>query len=184
MSKNPVSSDPISFWEKLSAMATLVQAIVVVISILYIKSQVSLQTSQLEQQTNLARAANIQTLAAAAMPLNMEEVKSSELMKLTLEGRQRFKPEVKISTEEIKKEQYKAFLSTWLIFSENIYYQNAQGLIDPQMYVAWDNGLKAFLEQYNVKNSWDEEMKNSYNEKFRNHIDELLAQIPGKNDKP
>jgi hypothetical protein len=102
----------------LSAVATLVQAIVVVISISYIKSQVklqtnqlNLQTSQLQQQTNLARTANIQARAAAAMPLNMEEVKSSELIKLTLEGRQRFKPEVKISTEEIKKEQYKAFLS-------------------------------------------------------------------------
>jgi hypothetical protein len=51
------------------------------------------------------------------------------------------------------------------------------------MYVAWDNGLKAFIEQYDVKGSW-ESMKNSYHESFRNHIDELLAQIPAKKDNP
>jgi hypothetical protein len=57
-------------------------------------------------------------------------------------------------------------------------------LIDPEIYVAWDNGLKAFIEQYDVKGSWDESMKNSYHESFRNHMDELLAQIPAKKDNP
>lgn len=170
-----MSNNPVSRWEQLSTIATLVQAIVVVVSLLYIKNQIDLQT-------NLARAANIQALAAAAMPLNMEEVKSSELMRLSLEGRGGFKPEVQVTNEEIRKEQYKAFLSTWLIFSENIYYQNARGLIDPEMYVAWDTGLKTFIEEYNLKASWDDSMKNSYHESFRKHIDELLAQIPAKND--
>ncbi len=43
-----LSKGPVSFWEKLSAVATLVQAIVVVISLSFIKSQ-------LQQQTDLAR---------------------------------------------------------------------------------------------------------------------------------
>lgn len=182
-----MAKDPVSPWEKLSAVATLVQAIVVVISISYIKSQISLQTDQLnlqtdqlQQQTDLARAANIRDLAVAAMPLNMEEVKSPELMKLTLAGRQGFKPGIQISPEEISKEQYRAFLSTWLIFSENIYYQNARGLIDPEMYVAWDNGLKDFIQQYDLKSSWDESMRNSYHESFRNHVDELIEQVRPK----
>ena len=170
-----LSKDPASFWERLSAVATLVQAIVVVISLILIKCQ-------LQQQTDLAKAANIQELAAAAIPLNMEEVKSPELMRLTLEGQQQFKPEAQPTAEQIKKQQYRVFLSTWLIFSENIYYQNERGLIDPDMYVAWDNGLKDFLKQYDVKSSWDESMKNSYHKSFREHVDKLLAQIPAKND--
>jgi cell division protein FtsL len=182
-----MAKETISGWEKLSAVATLVQAIVVIISISFIKSQLSLQTDQLnlqtdqlkvqndqlQQQTDLARAANIQTLTALSLPLNLEEVKSAETVKLLFKGKDGFRKGVDITDLDIKKEQYKTMMANWLIFYENIHYQNSKGLIDPEMNAAWNKDLEGFIVRYGLWNFWDE-MKDAYHESFRNHIDQLI----------
>src|SRR5262245_17172224 len=106
-------SNPVSGWEKLAVLATLIEAIVVILSISLIKSQldlqndqVKLQTNQLRQQTDLARAANIQSFAAVSIPMIMEEGKSGELASLVLDGDEGFKPGVRHSDEEIKRGRY------------------------------------------------------------------------------
>jgi len=182
-----MAKDPVSGWDKLSALATLTQAIVVIISISYIKTQMDLQTEQLklqtqqiQQQTDLARAENIRALAAASISMNFEEVKSSELTRLSLEGTRGFDPTIRIAKDEVKKEQYRGLLAAWMIFYENIYYQNSQGLIDPEMYAAWHRDLEDFIEENRLKDSWGA-MKESYHESFRNHIDQLLNQPTDKN---
>lgn len=175
-----MAKETVSGWEKLSVAATLVQAIVVIISISFIKSQLSpqtdqlnLQTDQLQQQTDLARATNIQMLTALSLPMNLEEVKNSETVRLLFRGKDGFRKGVDITDLEIKKDQYMTLIATWLIFYENIYYQNSKGLIDSEMNAAWDKDLEDFIVRYRLWNSW-EDMKASYHESFRNHIDQLI----------
>lgn len=174
---------PISGWEKLAVTATLVEAIVVILSISLIKSQINLQTDQLKvqteqmrQQTDLARAANIQALASVAIPMNLEEVRSSEVTRVAVEGNE---PEVQWAEDEIKQQRYQTLLASWLIFYENIYYQNSQGLVDREMYAAWHKDLEIFIQSTGFEDAW-KDMKDSYHESFRNHVDELLALSPSK----
>lgn len=185
-----MAKDPISGWEKLAVLATLIEAFVVILSISLIKSQLDLQTDQLKLQTDqlrlqtdLARAANIQALAALSIPLNLEEVKSSELTKLLREGDEGFKRGTQIADADIAKDRYETFLANWLIFYENIYYQNSQGLIDREMYVAWHKDLEDFIRNTNLRDSWND-MKNSYHESFRNHVDDLMASTQSKTEAP
>ena len=185
-----MAKDPISGWEKLAVMATLIEAVVVILSISLIKNQLDLQTDQLKVQTDqfrlqtdLARAANIQSLAALSIPMNLEEVRSDDVTKLVAKGSEGFPEGIQVTDAEAADSRYKTVLANWLIFYENVYYQNSQGLIDPEMYVAWHKDLEDFIALTGFKNSW-EGMKHSYHEGFRNHIDELMAQSQSRNQPP
>jgi hypothetical protein len=175
-----MSNNNTSGWEKLSAMATLVQALVVIVSIVLIKSQLSLQTAQLnlqtdqlKAQTRLTQAANLQALSALVIPMNLEEVKDAETVRLLFRGARGFEKGEDISGEDIKKEQYRTLLATWLIFYENMFYQHSQKVLADEVYAPWDKDLQNFVIDNNLQKYWPD-MKDAYHEDFRNHIDRVI----------
>jgi len=179
-----MSDNNVTKWEKLIAIGTVAQAAVVIFSLIFIQRQLSLQTDQLKLQTNearrqtrLASAANFQALASLAIPLNLEEAKNPETERLWLAGSAGFKKDLKITDEEIKKEQYRALLSTWMIFYENMFYQHTHRLLADDVYGPWDKDLKDFVEDYLVGDSWPR-MRDSYHKQFRNHVDKILKEKP------
>ncbi len=181
-----MSDNNVTKWEKLIAFATLAQAVVVIFSLTLIQRQLSLQTDQLKLQTNeakrqtrLASAANFQALAALAIPMNLEEAKNPETEKLWLAGSAGFKKDVKITDEQVKKQQYRALLSTWMIFYENMFYQHSHRLLADEVYGPWDKDLKDFVEEYLVEDYWSK-MRNSYHKQFRNRVDQILKEKPAQ----
>lgn len=185
-----MSDNNVTKWEKLIAIATLAQAVVVLFSLTLIQRQLSLQTDQLKLQTNearrqtrLASAANFQALAALAIPLNLEEAKNSEIERLWLAGSAGFKKDVKITDEQVKKEQYRALLSTWMIFYENMFYQHSHRLLADEVYGPWDKDLKDFVEDYLVEDYWTR-VRDSYHKQFRNHVDQILREKPAPTPEP
>jgi hypothetical protein len=58
-------------WQIASTIATIIQGIVVIISLIFIWRQIQLQTKQLSLQTKLAKAANTQALVASPHILTM-----------------------------------------------------------------------------------------------------------------
>jgi hypothetical protein len=180
-----VPDNNVSRWEKLAAVATLAQAVFVIISISFIRTQLSLQTEQLKiqsdqllQQTKLTRAGNVQALAALALPMNFEEAKDRDLARLSLLGQRGFENVNAISDKEVRESQYQTLLASWLIFYENMFYQHSEGLLSNEVFKPWDKDLKDFVMQSRLSDYWDE-MKSSYHEDFRKHIDQIL-----KDNKP
>lgn len=178
------SDNNVTKWEKLIAIATLAQAVVVLFSLTLIQRQLSLQTDQLKLQTNeskrqtqLASAANFQALAALAIPLNMEEAKNPETERLWLAGSGGFKQDLKFTDEQVKREQYRALLSSWMIFYENMFYQHSHRLLADEVYGPWDKDLKEFVEDYLVEDYWPR-MRTSYHKQFRDHVDQFFKEKP------
>src|SRR6185369_5305770 len=89
-------------WEKAANIATVVEAIVVTASILFI-------WKQLRQQTKLTRIANTQALVAISSPFNLELIKDREMAALWIKGANDYG-----TFDEVRQYQYKSLLIWWL----------------------------------------------------------------------
>jgi hypothetical protein len=121
------------------AIATWVQSGAVLISLIFIGYQV-------QQQTNLSRAANVQTSVGLITPLNLKLVEP-DMAEIWREGSGGFKKGVPANPDDVRSDQYETLLATYLVFYENAYWQNRQGLLNNEIYNGWDVDLKSFIKE-------------------------------------
>jgi len=114
-----------------AAVSTIIQAVFVVVSLYLV-------VKQLRQNTSLAKAANAQALVEHAAALNTQLMQDAELAALWYSG-------CKMPLDgpgKMYRERYREMLVQWLIFHENIFYQNRKGLLDPVVYDSWARDLR------------------------------------------
>jgi TRAP-type C4-dicarboxylate transport system permease small subunit len=121
-------------WQVAASIATIIQAVVVIISLWLIWRQVQQQTVQIKQQTELTKIANTQALVGLSSPFNLELIKDAQMAALWVKGAEEYD-----NFDEVKKYQYESLLIWWLIFLENVYYQWNKGLLDQQAYKSLSN---------------------------------------------
>lgn len=157
-----------------AAMAAWVQTFAVLISLAFIGYQV-------QQQTRLSRAANVQTSVGLITPLNLK-LTEPEMAKIWRDGRsERFKA-VANGPDIVKSDQYETLLATYLVFYENAFWQHREELLEDEIYEGWDTDLKSFIKDQRVKDYWTTERKAKYQPEFRAHVDEIIlkqSQQPG-----
>jgi hypothetical protein len=129
-------------WEKWAHISTVLQLVLLAISL-------ALVWIQLKQQTDLARAANTQSLVGLASPFNLEVSQSKDMANLWLNG-----PAQLDKFSEVEKEQYESLLRWWFIFYENVFFQGKRKLLDEPIYNSWMSDLKTFLEDQRVEMVW------------------------------
>jgi hypothetical protein len=149
-------------WAKAANIATVVGSIVVVVSVVFIWIQLRLQTK-------LTRIANTQALVDLSSPFNLELIKDPAMSALWIKGSKDYG-----SFDEVRKYQYKSLLIWWLIFQENIFYQNQQGLLDKKIYASWDYDLRSFVTQQDLGERWDE-LKDAFQAEFRDYVTSLIG---------
>ncbi len=149
------------------AIATWVQSGAVLVSLIFIGYQV-------QQQTSLSRAANVQTSVGLITPLNLK-LAEPDMAKIWREGSEGFKKGVPANPDDIRSDQYEILLATYLVFYENAYWQNRQGLLDNEIYNGWDLDLKSFIKDQRVKDYWDKR-KAKYQTEFRTHVDKIIKE--------
>ena len=155
-------------WQIASTIASIVQGVVVIISLIFIWWQIQLQTRQIRLQTDLARAANIQALVGLSSPFNIDLVKDPQMAKLWVEGAQEFE-----SYGRVDKFRYETLLFGWLILHENVYYQKQKGLLDEVIYIAWEYDLRHFIKRQKLQFHW-EGMKNFFQREFIEHVGQVM----------
>ena len=163
-------SNGVSGWEKASVLATILQTVVVVASLWYIADQE-------KQQTLFARASNTKSLADTSIQLTYQVAQDEKLAKLWLTSMQDYEAKGDaVFKDETEKFQFRNFVIAQLIFYENIYYQNKQGLLDPEVFCEWQRDLDAFIESYRpyLKKYWTPEAGALYYEEFRKHVDSVI----------
>lgn len=148
-------------WQQASNIATVVEAIVVAVSIVFI-------WKQLRQQTKLTRIANTQALVEISSPFNLELIKDQKMAALWIRGSKDYG-----TFDEVGQYQYKSLLIWWLIFQENIFYQRREGLLDDKIYASWDYDLRFFVTQQNLSERWGE-LKNAFQTEFRDYVTDLI----------
>jgi hypothetical protein len=148
-------------WEKAADIATVVEAIIVAVSINFI-------WKQLRQQTKLTRIANTQALVDISSPFNLELIKDPKMAALWVRGSKDYG-----TFDEVAQYQYKSLLIWWLIFQENVFYQRREGLLDEKIYASWDYDLRFFVTQQNLRERWGE-LKNAFQAEFRDYVTGLI----------
>jgi hypothetical protein len=162
-------------WQVASALATIAQAIVVIVTLFFIWRQVQQQTIQaqqqtlqVKQQTELARIANAQALVALSSPLNLELIKDPQIAKLWIKGAKEFE-----SYDDVEKRRYEALLIWWLMLHENIFYQWRNGLLDDTIYSPWLYDLMHFIKGQELGKHWLG-FREFYQKEFAEHVDKLI----------
>ncbi len=158
-------------WQIASALATIVQGGVVIVSLIFIWRQIQLQTKQLNLQTELAKAANTQALVGLSSPFNINLIKDPQMAKLWVEGAEEFE-----SYGKVDKFRYQTLLFWWLILHENVYYQKHKGLLDEVIYAAWEYDLRHFIERQKLQLHW-EGMKNLFQREFIEHVGQVIQEL-------
>jgi hypothetical protein len=90
------------------------------------------------------------------------------LAKLIYEGHKEYE-----DFDEVDKFRYRATLIWRLTFQENIYYQKQSGLLEDNVYQAWNDDFKVWTERRQLKLRWPE-LGQYYHPDFRRYVDETL----------
>lgn len=164
-------------WEKAAHISAVLQFFLFLFSLVFIWKQLRNQSAQLEkqgeqlsQQTELARVANTQALVALSSPFNLELAKSeslAELWAVDAVAWSKLKPN--------QKEQYANMIIWWLVFYENIFFQEKYNLLDKAISSAWKEDIRSFVMQRAVEKLWPR-LRGKYHELFVIHMDELIEE--------
>ena len=149
-------------------IATIVQGVFVIVSLGFV-------LYQLRESTRLTRAANTEKLVELTSPFHLQLVQDPETARLWVKGVKEWN-----TMDEVDKERYYTLLSFWLVFHENIYHQEKQGLLDKVTFTTWTNDLKYFIRQQHLKSRWPE-MREFYEPSFVEYIDTLIDGLEIKN---
>ena len=150
--------------EIFSYIATIAEAVFVVISVIFIWYEV-------RQNTKMTKSANTQAFFGLVSPVNLQLAQDRQLAQLWLEGATDFD-----KLDKIDKERYRYLLFNALTFHENIFYQSETGLIDSDIHGSWDRSLAAFVSQHKLGALW-EDIKGFYHPKFSEHVDGIINNV-------
>lgn len=143
-------------------IATIVQGILVIVSLLFV-------WYQLRESTRLTRAANTEKLVELVSPLHLQLVQDQETARLWVQGADEFE-----AMDQVGKERYYGLLMFWLAFHQNIYHQHKKKLLDDDTFTAWKNDLKLFIQYQHLERRWPK-MKDYHEPSFVEYIDDLIA---------
>lgn len=149
---------------KLASIATIVEAVFVVISVYFI-------WRELHENTNITKAANTKSLVELSSPFNIQLIQDRKMAELWVNGAKKF-----AEMDEVDKYRYKSLLIWWLILHENIYSQHKNKLLDCGVYTAWQNDLAQFVKTKNLWQHWDE-MKDVYHPGFAKQVTQLIEKL-------
>ena len=145
--------------------ASVILAIVVAISVIFIWKQLS-------QQTRLTKVANTQALVDLSAPFSIQLIQDRRTAELWVKGAREFE-----HFDEVDRHCYIMLLYWWLIFHENVFYQKQNDLLDHHIYASWAYDLKNFIKKQNLKAHWGE-LRASFQPEFCEHIDRLIESNP------
>lgn len=153
--------------EEFAAYAQIFESAVVAISVVAI-------LMQLRQSVKLAKSANTQSLVSLVSPFNMGLIQDPMMAEYWQDGAELYQSKHRMN--KVQRYQYKMMLMWWLVFHENVYYQNKQGLLEPTVYEGWRADLRDFLVRQHMYLHWPE-MKQIFQYEFSNHIEALLREV-------
>lgn len=141
-------------------VATLLEAIAVVVSVILILVQVA-------EGNRLARSANATSIVNLASP-HYQVMLNPETAKLWATGIE--KPSNLRKGERLR---FRNFLIWWLLIHENIYFQKQKNLLDDDVYASWNKDLEQLASKKGLREFWDE-LKPFYQPRFAAVLSDLV----------
>jgi hypothetical protein len=154
---------------------SILQSIAVVVSLVFILLQLQQQSRQLEQQSNLARATNSQSLVATSSNFVLVVAANQVLLDLYRTGGENYS-----TLGGSEQAQFRYLIVWWLTFYENVVYQHDCGLLDGEVYNAWKKDMEGFIRRRKPETVWGE-LKANYSDPFVKEFQALLDATTIKN---
>lgn len=145
---------------ELANIATIVEAIFVVVSVLFIWREA-------RESTKITRAANTQSLVELSSSFNLQLIQDRQMAEYWVLGAKNY-----TQMDAVEKYRYISLLTWWLILHENIYYQWKNKLLSKDIYSAWANDLEWFVKEQRLWLHWGH-IKSSFQSEFANLISQL-----------
>ena len=168
----------VEIWQIAASIATIAQAILVVISLVLIWFQIRQQTRQTENQTKqselqtkLAEASFTQAIFEIASPFNIQVIQNRDMAELICNGHKNYD-----SYDEVDKLRYRNSIMWRLTFQETLYYQNKNELINKDIYRGWEVDFKAFVRRRHLEARWDE-LQVYYTSEFIKYVSDALKSV-------
>lgn len=149
-------------WAAIGALSEVIAAVAVVVSLIYLATQV-------RQATKIARATTRNAIAESAQALSQDVIDNADMAEIFvkhLNGEQ-------LDAVEMLRMQGRCYrdMRHW----ENIYYQVREGLLTADEWSGFQKNLAALFEIEAYRDYWDSEA-NLYSDAFREQIDSLLQE--------
>jgi hypothetical protein len=144
-----------------AAVATIVQAVFVPISLLLV-------WFQLWRQSHLTKAANMQALVDLSSPFNLQLIQDREFAKLWVQGASTFR-----TMDDVDQYRFTSLIIWWLMLHENVFYQHKKKLIDDPTFEAWRRDLAQFVVKMNLAEHWPD-IGAVYQRDFAEYVDDLV----------
>ena len=161
-----IDPNKVSRWQKASTVVTCLQLVVVITSVLLIRSQ-------LRQQVDLNRFGNTQSLVGLVTPLDLRST-DPEIARLWVTGDEAIDRIADDTERRAKRHQYRQLVANYLVFYENVYSQYKNGVLDQEIYDGWMADLASFICEHKIARYWNGE-REFYRTDFRNNVDKLIA---------
>lgn len=143
-------------------ISQIAQTALVVISLFFV-------WYQLREGVRFARAENARSLVEHSSSFNSLLIQDSELTTLWYTHGKEID-----QASPTNRARYREMLVQWLIFHENIYYQNKKNLLDEEVYDAWLADLSFTVENHDLAIISDE-IEDFFPGDFGKHLKELSA---------
>lgn len=140
-------------------IATIINSVVVVISLLYLARQVKISTKA-------TRGATYQTIINGVASIEArisQDDNTARIYKLGTEA-----PE---QLNDIEMVRFNELISSFFNFYENLYFQAKEDLLAAELWAGWSKNLMDDLNKPGVR-TWWEDRKGFYSESFRRYVDE------------
>lgn len=151
-------------------IATIINSVVVVVSLLYLARQVKISTKS-------TRGATYQTIISGVASIETRISQDDNTARIYKLG-----TEVPEQLNDIEMVRFNELISSFFNFYENLYFQAKEDLLAPELWEGWSKNLMDDLNKVGVA-AWWEDRKVFYSESFRRYVDErkpvkIIAENP------
>jgi hypothetical protein len=131
---------------------------------------------QLRKATIAAKSNVYQNIIASLANINAALAQGKDSVKVYIKGRDEVD---KVEQGEIEKVIFGFFMSSAFNLYENLYYQHDRGLLDQELWGAWDKAISRYIEFPGVRHWW-ERNEDKFHESFRKYVNEHTKKFPEK----
>ena len=156
--------------EALGNLGDFIGGLAVVLTLAYLAVQVRQNTRQLERTSAMGKAATYQSLTALIVEGNARISTDREFAELRLRGREDL-----ANLDEVDLHRYLVSISSLFRIMENLYQQNAAGLLTDEQYSSWENMLRNHLAYPGTREAWTK-VSRAFSPAFREVVERILRE--------
>ena len=154
--------------EALGNLGDFVGGLAVVVTLAYLAVQVRQNTRQLERTGAMSKAATYQSLTALIVEGNARISTSRDFAELRVRGR-----EALGNLDEVDQHRFLVSMSSLFRIMENLFQQNAAGLLTDEQYSSWQHMLRTHLSFPGTRDAWFQ-VAPAFSAAFRDEVESIL----------